>query len=73
MNKSSSSSSSSGSASGSGSGSCSNDNTNNISFKCFSEPLREKECIAAIPWLLRIRGSPAPFAGLLGGTFLNKM
>ena len=42
-------------------------------FKCFSEPLREKEFIVAISLLLlRVRGRPVPFAGLFRGTFLNK-
>ena len=41
-------------------------------FKCFSEPFREKEFIVAISLLLRVRGRPVPFAGLFGGTFLNK-
>ena len=29
-------------------------------FKCFSEPLREKEFIVAISLLLRVRGRPVP-------------
>jgi len=41
-------------------------------FKCFSEPLGEKELIVAISLLLRVRGQPVRFAGLFGGTFLNK-
>ena len=32
-------------------------------FKCFSEPLGEKEFIVAISLLLRVRGRPAPLWG----------